>query len=122
MLLFELSNDIVPVLLWVSISFTFFAIHFANIILKDYVSYRRYHTNDKFHPLHWSSNYLDYIPSFLIKTNRIITRTVKRKEGPEDDLDDIYSSTKKIIMRNRGGKQWRTTQYSPLLKGIVLSY
>lgn len=120
MLLFEISNDIVPVLVWISVSFTFFAIHLASIVLKSHVMYRSNRQGDKLHTFQRNKSRFDDIPAFINDTNRFITAMIKRKEAPEDDLDDISSIMDEKLKRNRGGKQWRTTQFSPLLKGIAL--
>lgn len=121
-MLFEMPNDLVPVLVSISVYFTFFAIHFANVMIKQYVFHRRFHSSEKFHSINWNNKKLDGFVSSINETQRFITRTVKRKEAPEDDTDDIFSSKEKTTKKIRGGVQWETTQYSPLLKDIVSYY
>src|SRR5690554_1449078 len=105
-MLFEMSNDIVPVLLSISVYLTFVTIHLALIMMKGQIVRGRILSNEK--PCYIESAKVVQEETDLLvgETQRFITRMTKRKEAPEDDSDYVYSLRNKLTMNDRGGERW----------------
>ena len=121
-MLFEISNDIVPVLLSMSVYFSVFALHLTLLMIKEHIAQQGYSENKRLYDLQSGTSQQEDTSLLVGETQRFITRITKRKEAPEDDSDYVYSLGNKYTMDNRGGIRWKTALYSPFLNGTALSY
>ena len=123
-MIFELWNDIVPILFSISIYVAFLTAHIINGIVTEHTVKHRSWMNDSSAAIK-----LKYAAGQLITVNSeeqqsFITRITKRKEAPEDDSDYDYSSIFTMSFIKRGGEitTWKTTLYSQPLKNMVFSF
>nr|WP_090890544.1 hypothetical protein [Evansella caseinilytica] len=106
-MIFEFSNDLVPILLTTGLYLTFIAVHLINGITKEFVVKRRSITNDHLHSFHISVSSDQLVLNEFVEKQSFLTRIVKRKEAPEDDADYPLSSLYYKICIKRGGQQWK---------------
>ncbi|MBU9710448.1 hypothetical protein [Evansella tamaricis] len=123
-MIFEVSNDLVPILLSVSLYISFIAVHVMSSMTKEYVVRHRYLTNREIQSSLFLISTEDSFSEKLEEKQSFITRIIKRKEAPEDDGEYHFSSMKQHENENtRGGKHlWsrRNILYSPSLGNMVI--
>lgn len=54
----------------------------------------------------------------ILRSQTLLTKTVKRLEAPEDDTDDYHFSFYLIYRIKRGGRRWNKNLYSLFLRNI----
>lgn len=117
-MMFEISQDLVPVLITISLYMTFAGAHLLQFMARESGAANR----------HLMHKQVEVCEQLRVSENRVmdqnverqawITRITKRKEGPEDDSD--YSSFSKITKQPiRGGLSWRKNLYLPAFLNIV---
>ncbi|MCD8509426.1 MAG: hypothetical protein LRY73_05770 [Bacillus sp. (in: Bacteria)] len=121
-MIFEFSNDLVPILFSMSIVLTIIAAQLVDGMAKDYTVSRRHRVNNSLQAVTAVSTTETEVTEELVEKQNFLTRIVKRKEAPEDDADYFFSSKAIITDRYRGGQQWKTNLYSTSLKGMVFSF
>ncbi|ADU32409.1 hypothetical protein [Evansella cellulosilytica] len=121
-MIFEFSNDLVPILLSISVYVTILAAHTANLLANEHVVKQRFMANDTLQKVQWQACFHSEVPLDIVERNQFITRIVKRKEAPEDDADYFFSSKIATTETIRGGQRWKTNLYSSSLKGTVFSF
>ncbi|WP_280771105.1 hypothetical protein [Salipaludibacillus daqingensis] len=117
-MMFEFSQDLIPVLLTVSLYMTFAGAHLIQYMAHESSAANRSMTQKQLHS--WrnlnvpESMQLDH----HIDRHAWITRIMKRKEGPEDDSDNL-SFSNSVITKLRGGFMWKKSLYSPNFQNIA---
>ncbi|MDQ0256943.1 hypothetical protein J2S74_004388 [Evansella vedderi] len=119
---FELSNDLVPIILSMSLYLTVLGLQLVNGMAQDYAMSRRSIANESLRTIEVNSSNEEEATEEMGQKQNFITRIVKRKEAPEDDSDYLFSSIKMDFDRKRGGQRWKINLYSTSLKGMVFSF
>ncbi|MDG5787466.1 hypothetical protein QA612_08155 [Evansella sp. AB-P1] len=118
-MIFEFSNDIVPILLSFSFCFSIITFHLMNGLAKEtFVSHREL-TNSNLDLLTWSTLDQTEVLEEIGQVQTFITRIIKRKEAPEDDADYTFFPYNHQSFYNQGGQKWEKHLYSTSLKGIA---
>ncbi|MCE7793568.1 hypothetical protein K8O68_14175 [Salipaludibacillus sp. CUR1] len=117
-MMFEFSQDLVPVLLTISLYMTFAGAHLIQFMSHESAAANRSLTQKQLHS--WHSRLAPSNMLLDLRVDRLswLTRMMGRKEGPEDDGDYLSFSIDKL-QTHRGGYTWKKTLYSPDLKNIV---
>ncbi|MBU9719968.1 MULTISPECIES: hypothetical protein [Bacillaceae] len=96
-MIFEFSNDLVPILVSISLYLTVFAAHLMNSLAKEYVVQHRYRSNQDIQTALFEAMSEDQSTEGMEQRQSFITRIVKRKEAPEDDGEYQLSPTQLIM-------------------------
>lgn len=120
-MIFELTNDLVPILLAFSLYLTVAGAHLANSMIREYCVHHRLKSERNIQAA-LSLSLLEHdTTKDVLQQLSFLTRIIKRKESPEDDGDYHFSSNSLCNVNNRGGLQWKINLYSLSLKNM-LSY
>ncbi|MFA9556359.1 hypothetical protein ACERII_03490 [Evansella sp. AB-rgal1] len=119
-MIFEFSNDVVPILLSFSVCISILTFHLCNLMLKDTFVKHRCMSNGKLQVIHGDSLQESAVYEERGQQLTFITRIVKRKEAPEDDADYFLLVLKHLSLTTQGGQSWKTNLYSNSLKNMGL--
>jgi len=117
-MMFEFSQDLIPVLLTVSLYMTFAGAHLIQFMTHESSAANRSMTQKQLYS--WRNL---MVPEKMILGHHIdrhawITRIMKRKEAPEDDSDYSFFSIS-VLTQLRGGFMWEKNLYSPSFLNIA---
>lgn len=120
-MIFEIWNDIVPILFSLSFYVAFITAHIINGIVVDYAVQHKSWVKDSSVSIKLKSAADRLITDNLEEQQSFITRITKRKEAPEDDADYQAFSLNSMSFLIRGGKLklWKTNLYSLSLRNMA---
>ncbi|PYZ91647.1 hypothetical protein CR194_18630 [Salipaludibacillus keqinensis] len=120
-MMFEFSQDLVPVLITISLYMTFAGAHLIQFMAHESSAANRSMTQKQLHSWHSQIGPENMLADQSFDRHAWITRLMGRKEGPEDDAD-YPSFSKVVITKLRGGFVWRKNLYSLNVRNIAYSY
>lgn len=117
-MMFEFSQDLIPVLLSISLYMTFAGAHLIQYMAHESSLAHRSMTQKQLHS--WRNLMVpeNMLEDYHIDRQAWITRIMKRKEGPEDDSDNSSFSNLELTQL-RGGFMWEKNLYLPSFRNIA---
>ncbi|WP_147421968.1 hypothetical protein [Salipaludibacillus neizhouensis] len=120
-MMFEISHDLVPALITISLYMTFAGAHLLHFMVQESGAANRHMSQKKLSVCEQLSGSENLMADHNVQRRTWITRIMKRKEGPEDDSDYLsFSNPSKQQIRG-GILLWKKDLYSPVFQNIANS-
>ncbi len=120
-IMFEFYHDLIPVLLTISLCMTFAGGHLIQFVARESSAAHRSTTEKQLYS--WRNLMVSekMLLDHHVDRHAWITRIMKRKEGPEDDSDNL-SFSNSVTTKLRGGFMWEKNLHSPSFQNIARSF